>query len=179
MKKWKTVSSKVILDHPRMKVVEDVVELPNGKITDYVRFESRGNSASIICVNNEKKFLLQKEYSYPSDTVVIQLPGGFVDFKENIEEGANRELMEESNYRANKLILLGSYLPNNRKSKSLCYVFLATNLVKEAKQKDEQEFIENFWVSEEEIDEMIKNNEIKEGNMLAAWSLYKSKKELG
>ena len=52
MKKWKKLSSKIILDHPRLKVLEDMVELPNGKVTDYLRFENKGKAVTIICKNN-------------------------------------------------------------------------------------------------------------------------------
>lgn len=179
MQSWKKISSKVILDHPRIKVVEDMVELPNGKTTDYVRFESRGDSTTVICVNNEGKFLLQREYTYPSNSILVQFPGGFVSEGESVEAGANRELMEESKLQAGKLVLLGNYLSNNRKSKTMCYVFLAVDLIEGVRQEDDQEFIENFWASEEEIVTMIKNNEIKDGSMLAAWALYKNQGKVG
>lgn len=157
-------------------MLEDTVELPNGKITDYLKFENMGRVATIICRNNEGKFLLQKEYSYPPDEVLFHFPGGAVSFEEDIEKGANRELMEEAKYRANKLILLGNYLRNNRRSGAQCYVFLGTDLVEEKKQEDDEEIIESYWFTEEEIENMIMNNEIKDVSILAAWSLYKAKK---
>jgi len=176
MQKWKKISSKVILDHSRLKVLEDTVELPNGKVTDYLKFENKGNAATIICLNKESKFLLQTEYSYPPNEILFQFPGGFVPLGEEIEIGANRELMEEAKYRARTLTLLGSYLSNNRRTEAICYVFLATDLIEEGKQEDEEENIESYWFTEDEINEKVKNNEIRNGSVLAAWALYKVKK---
>jgi len=176
MQNWKKISSKVILDHPRMKVVEDIVELPSGKITDYVRYGNEGEVVTIICRNNDNKILLQKEYSYPPNEELYQFPGGFVPKNEETEIGANRELMEEAKYRANKLSIIGSYFVNNRKSDVVCSVFLGTDLNEEARNGDEEEIIESYWFNELEIDEMIRVGEIRNVSVLAAWSLYKLKK---
>lgn len=124
---WKKISSKILLDHPRIKVVEDRVKLPGGLVITYVRTPGRGNAATVICQQGGKT-LLQREYSYPPNKMIYQFPGGFVPKGENIRKGANRELMEESGLRAGKLNLLGKYLVNNRRSNSYMYVFLATDL---------------------------------------------------
>lgn len=173
---WKKLSSQTLLDHPRLKVIEDEVELPNGHKTQYLRFDSSGNAATIIAINDENKFLLQKEYSYPPNEDLYQFPGGFVPNGENIEIGANRELMEEADLKANILIELGSYYTNNRRSSGKMYVYLAKDLQEESLPGDLEENIESYWLSETEIDELIKNGEIKNYSVLAAWTLYKLKK---
>jgi hypothetical protein len=38
---WKKLASKILLDHPRLKVLEDEVELPNGHTTQYLKIDSR------------------------------------------------------------------------------------------------------------------------------------------
>lgn len=37
IQKWKFISRKALLGHPRMKIVEDIVELPNGQQITYIR----------------------------------------------------------------------------------------------------------------------------------------------
>jgi 8-oxo-dGTP pyrophosphatase MutT (NUDIX family) len=174
LQKWKRVTSKIILDHPRIKVWEDEVELPNGKVTDYVRFGSGFRGAAVICRNDNGQILLQKEYSYPPDEFLFQFPGGAVFEGEDPIMAANRELMEEAKLRANKLELLGTYLPNCRRSDSLAYVYLGTDLVEESRQEDEEEVIESYWFSEVEIEEMIRKGEITNITVLANWVLYKT-----
>lgn len=61
---WKKLSTKTILDHPRLKVVEDEVELPNGEKIDYLRFDQTGSAPTVITINKENRFLVIKEYFY-------------------------------------------------------------------------------------------------------------------
>ncbi len=172
---WKKLSSKILLDHPRLKVLEDEVELPNGHKTKYLKFDSTGNAVTIIAINKEGKILLQKEYSYPPNEDLYQFPGGSVPHGEELSEGANRELMEEADLKANNLVELGSYYMNNRKSNSKMYVYVGSDLQNESLPADLEEDITSYWFSENEIDELIKRGEIKNYTVLAAWSLYKLK----
>lgn len=171
---WKTLSSKEIFNHPRLTLIEDEVMLPNGIKTTYLKYKDSGRrAATIICKRDDNKVLLSKEYSYPPNQILFQFPGGKISPEENIEEGTNRELIEETSYKANKLTLLGNYLINNRRSNAKMYVYLATDLQEEFLESDLEEDIENFWFAENEIEAMIKNGEIINCHVLAAWSLYK------
>lgn len=173
---WKILQSKEIFTHPRLSLIEDDVELPNGSQTKYLKFKDEGNSVTIICIRKDNKILLQKEYSHPPQRKIFQFPGGFVPKEEDIKVGANRELMEEAGYRANELVLLGTYLLNNRRSSASMYVYLATNIIEEKIEGDIEEELENYWFNEQEIDNLIKNDKIENPNILASWSIYKSKK---
>jgi len=170
---WKKLSSKILLDHPRLKVIEDDIVLPNGHKTQYLKFESLGCAATLIAINDQGKILLQKEYSYPPNKNLFQFPGGFIPKDESVEEGANREFMEEANLKANKLTLLGSYLTNNRRSDSKMYVYLAEELVEEHLDGDVEEKIDSNRLKEKEIDDLIVHGEFENGYSLAAWCLYK------
>jgi len=172
---WKKIDSKILLDHSRLKVLEDEVELPDGQRIQYVKFDSTASAVTIIAVNNEGKILLQKEYSYPPNEELYQFPGGFVPEGEDLLTGANRELMEEADLKANNLVELGSYYMNNRKSDSKMYVYVGSDLQNESLPCDLEEDITSYWFSETEIDELIKKGEIKNYTVLAAWSLYKLK----
>lgn len=172
---WKTLSSKEIFSHPRLTLVEDEVLLPNGLQTSYLTFKNTGNVATVICRDDQGKILLQKEYSYPSRCNHFQFPGGNVPLEEDIAEGANRELMEEVKLKAKKLILLGSYLLNDRRTDARAYVFLAEDFVKSEKAQDPEEEIENSWVERSEIERMIVSGEIVALDILAAWTLFKLK----
>ncbi len=175
---WKKISSKRLLVHPRITVVEDEVLLPNGTKTTYLKFKHRTDAALIIAVRKDRKILLQREYSYPQNRELYQFPGGALEINENPEVGANRELAEEAKLRAKKLTLLGKFLLNNRRSVTMVFVYLGRHL-KEAlylEKDSEEESIKSFWFSEKEIEDMIAKNEIIIFPVLSAWSLYKAKK---
>jgi len=172
---WKKIASKILLDHPRLKALEDEVELPSGQKTQYLKFDSGGNAVTIIAINKEGKILLQKEYSYPPNEELYQFPGGLVPEGENLLIGANRELMEEAGLKANSLVELGAYYTNNRRSHQRMHVYLGRDLVEEKLKGDVEEDIKSYWFSEEEIGSLIKNGELKHYSVLSAWSLYKLK----
>lgn len=170
---WQTLSTKVLLDHPRVKVVEDEIVLHTGSLSTYLRYETKASSVAIIVRREDGKILLQKEYSYPQKVAIYQLPGGGVPLSEDIEDGAQRELMEECGYRARKMTKLGVYYPDNRRTTMMQNVFLAEDLVEDKLAEDHEEVFEFFWLSEDEIDELIKKGEIVNASLLASWSLYK------
>jgi 8-oxo-dGTP pyrophosphatase MutT (NUDIX family) len=171
---WKTISSAEIFKHPRITLIEDDVLLPNGKKIKYLKIKDGQDCAvTIIGKNKKSKILLQKEYSYPPNQKIFQFPGGSVSPGEKPEEGANRELREETGLRAKKLRLLGSYLINNRRSAGKFYVYLGTDLVEDPLPKDETEDLESFWFDENEIEDMIAHGKIINAHVLTAWTLYK------
>jgi ADP-ribose pyrophosphatase YjhB (NUDIX family) len=174
---WKTVSSKEVFNHPRLTLVEDEIILPNGVQTSYLKYKDDGRCCvTIIAKRSDGKILLQTEYSYPPNQKLFQFPGGLVPHDEKPEVGANRELMEEADLMSNNLELLGSYLINNRRSASRMFVYLATDLQEKSLEGDQEEDIESFWFSGDEIARMIKNDEISNCHVLSAWCLYKIKK---
>ncbi len=170
--KWQKLSSKKLFSHPRIELYEDTVKLPSGLETQYIHFGNTGDSAMIIARNHEGKILLQKEYSYPPDEVLYQFPGGSVNADEAPELGAKREFAEEAGL-AGKLKPLGWYYSNNRRSPQRQFVFLATDLRPVTAEKDAEESFEDYWLTETEVEELIRSNEIRNITALSGWTLYK------
>jgi len=169
IKKWKLVDRADVLDHPRMKLVEDTVELPNGKQTTYLRHTpTEIHSAAVIAINDEGKILIQREYSYPPDEVMYQLPGGGMLPGETPEQGALRELAEESGYTATECRVLGFSYPDNRRSNHKQYIVECRNLSEHNLPEDPEEFIENLWLTRQEINDLIKQDKAHNMHMLAA-----------
>ena len=170
---WKLISSKEIFKHPRLTLIEDEVILPSGIKTFYLRFKDTGDCCATIIARKNGKILVQKEFSYPVGEKIFQFPGGGVRPDEKPEDGANREFMEECGYKATNFSLLGSYLMSNRRSKQKMYIFLTDDFKEISLPEDNEESdIENIWLSEKEIDDMIKNDQMDNIHLLASWSLY-------
>lgn len=174
---WKKLSSKTLFTHPRITLIEDEIELSNGSKTNYLRFDNISNVVAVICKREDGRILMQREYAYPPNQKLFQFPGGAINLNENLEIGANRELMEESKLKANDLKFLGKFLINNRRSDAMVYVYLGTDLEESYLDSDIEEEIENFWFSEEEITAMIREGKIIEQDALAGWAMYLSQEE--
>lgn len=172
-KPWETLSTKVILNHKLLSITEDSVKLPNGKSITYVRHSpSVNDSVIVIAVNEAGNILVQKEYSYPPNKIMHQLPGGSMKPDETIEVAAKRELAEESGYSAHKITHIGSYFVVNRLSDKKQHVLLFTDLFKYKLDEDVDEFIETLWLSRETITDMIADGKIDNINMLAALNMW-------
>ncbi len=172
---WHTHQSKELFDHPKLSIIEDEVELPNGKRTTYLRFKDTGNGVILICRNAKGEILMIQEYAYPVGGALLQFPGGFVPFGETLETGANRELMEEAKLRAARLKEIGSFWTNSRRSSAKTHIFIATEFQDDALPFDEDEDIQEYrWLSEDAIEQMIYGGETMSGYALAAWTIYKN-----
>lgn len=175
LKKLENIDSIVKFKNPWWTYKVDNYKMPNGKISEY-HYVSTFGSTFVIPITNENKFVLVAQYRYLNEKVSLEFPGG--GQKENISpvENAIIELKEETGYSSNKISELGVFNPYNGVTNEICKIFLATDLVKGESNPEESEQIEVIELYENEIDKMIKSNEIWDGMTLAAWSIYKSKK---
>ena len=161
------------MKHPRLSLIEDEVRLPDGSRARYLRFDDKGlSTVTVIARRADGKILLQQEYSYPLNKKLWQLPGGHVQTNETPARAANRELQEESGFKAGSLKSLGYFLVNNRRSAARVQVYLATALQEKSLAGDREEDIDSFWFSARDITSLIKAGKIINTYFLAAWSLY-------
>ncbi len=174
--KWKFISRKTLLDHPRLKIVEDSVEIQDGKQIDYVREAPHAtHSVAVITINDRGELLLQKEYSYPPDEILYQLPGGAIETNEDVLAAANRELSEESGYVGKDCEIIGSFYVNNRRSDRKQFVVLCKDLAAQKLPEDSEEFIENIWLPTEHVRQLVKDGVITNVGLLAALHLLDAK----
>ena len=176
IKPWKHIARTELLNHPRMHIVEDTVELPNGQRTQYVREAPHTSySVAIVAINSQNEILVQREYSYPPDEIMYQLPGGGAGSEEDVIAAANRELSEESGYTARDSRVLGAFYVNNRRSDRKQYVVLCRDLIEEKRPSDPEEFIESMWLPLPKLQQLITDGKITNMNMLAALQLLQTK----
>lgn len=174
---YKTLSSRTLLTHPRLTVVEDMVELPDGQTGDYVWFAGKRDAVGLMARRPDGALLVQQEYSYVPGVRLYQLPGGGMETGETPEAAAHRELAEEAALSARTLTLLGSYFMDHRRSAGQMFLFLAEDLDdvpnKETRQKDKYEVdLSHEWRTEQEIADLIADGKIVNVHFLAAWTLY-------
>lgn len=170
---WKKISSTEVLNHPRIHLVEDTVELPDGTTTTYIRQAAHTtHSVAVIAINNKQEMLLQREYSYPPDQILWQLPGGETLESEDVIVAANRELSEESGFIGTSCRDVGSYYLDNRRSDLRQHVVVCADLKIQPGQRDTEEFIESYWVPIAEVRRMVASSKLDSAPLLAALHVY-------
>lgn len=174
---YKTLSSRTLLTHPRLTVVEDTIKLPDGQTSDYVRLPEGQDAVSLIVRGSDGRLLIQQEYSYVPNERLYQLPGGGVETDETPEQGAGRELAEETGFIASRLTSLGAYFIDHRRSTRRMFVFLVEDLStlsnNEVEQKDIFEVdLSHTWLTESEVADLIAGGSIVNVHLLAGWTLY-------
>ena len=176
IQKWRKISSRHILDHPRMQLVEDEVELPSGKKIQYLRQEYSGRGGVIVICRKGDKILVQREYSYPLDEILWQFPGGKIEADETPEQAATRELAEESGIKAENAKCIGWFYPDNRRTNARLFVVECDYVTDDEKARpDDTEFIESEWIENGQISQMIRRGEVRNYAMLAAWGMLQSR----
>lgn len=176
IQKWRKISSRHILDHPRMQLVEDEVELPSGKKIQYLRQEYSGRGGVIVICRKGDKILVQREYSYPVDEILWQFPGGKIEADETPEQAATRELAEESGIKAENAKCISWFYPDNRRTNARLFVVECDYVTDDEKARpDDTEFIESEWIENGQISQMIRRGEVRNYAMLAAWGMLQSR----
>jgi ADP-ribose pyrophosphatase len=171
---YKKLGSKTILDHPRLKVVEDTIQLDSGQTTGYLIFEDQKNGVVIIAINAQREILLIEEYSYIIDKNILLLPMGGIKQDEMPEQAANRELQQETGFKAETPDVKGSYYQHHRRSSSKGIVVLASDLIESSLPKDDEEAdtIKGAkWIPAKDLNDLIKNERIVDADTISALRL--------
>lgn len=166
----KKLSEEVIHKNPWWTYKHDTLEKPQGGTGDYYYGESNGVSM-VIPVMPDGRLVLTLQHRYLEDKQSIEFPaGGIVDGMEPLET-AEKELLEETGWTADDYVRLGVIQGSNGLFKDKCHIFLAYTLEQKEQNLDELEDIEVLYRRPDEVDEMVRKNEIWCGQTLAAWAL--------
>jgi ADP-ribose pyrophosphatase len=145
----------------------DLVEEPGGvrAVREVVRH--RG-SVAVLPVHDDGRVVLVRQYRYPVDARVWELPAGRLDPGETAEEGARRELEEEVGLQPGGLEPLSVFYTTPGFCDETMYLFRATDLRAVPPRPDPDERIEAGVFSLEEARDMIRRGEVREGKTLVA-----------
>ncbi len=104
----------------------DEIHLSDGHIHKYDVIEHPG--AVVIVPAQEAGIVLIRQYRYPIDQIIYELPAGCLDPNEPPTLAAQRELREETGFSAKNLFPIGSYYMAPGYTNELLHFFIATEL---------------------------------------------------
>jgi ADP-ribose pyrophosphatase len=148
------LSSQELFSGHFLHAFRDTVALPDGSqaTREYV---THPGAVMIIPLLEEPgqalKLVLERQYRYPVQQVMIEFPAGKLDPLESTLQCAQRELFEETGYRAKQWAKAGVLHPVISYSTEFIEVWFAKELSLGERQLDEGEFLEVFLQTPEAL----------------------------
>lgn len=166
----KKISEEILHANPWWLYKHDQYEKPNGEMGDYYYGETPG-FVMIVPVLEDGRLVLIRQFRYLHQKESLGFPGGGVEAGQTVLEAAKSELIQETGCEAHEFIKIGVFEPSSGLVRDTSHVFLAEVEKKFPQQLDDTEKIEVLFRRADEIDEMIRKNEIWDGQTLATWAL--------
>jgi ADP-ribose pyrophosphatase len=135
-----------------------------------------------VCVHNgavvilpfvaPDRILLLRNRRYAVGQILVELPAGTLEKKEDPMNAAGRELQEETGYLAGRMKPLNAFYSSPGILSEKMYAFAAYDLMKVGQALEEDEEIEVFEAGFGEAVEMIRSGQIQDGKSIATILLY-------
>jgi len=156
----------------------DEVEEPEGvrAMREVVRHQG---SVAALPILDDGRVLLIRQYRYPVDERLWELPAGRLDPGETPETGVLRELEEEVGLRAATLESICTFYTTPGFCDERMFLFRASGLTPVPPRPEEDERIETGTFTLEEARAMIARGEVREGKTLVALLLEGERRAAG
>jgi ADP-ribose pyrophosphatase len=157
----KTISTEKIYQGKIIDLQVDEVTLPNGKTSKRELIKHPG-AVAVIALTPEGKLVMVEQYRKALEKSIVEIPAGKLEPGEEPIITAARELEEETGYGCEKLEHLISFYTSPGFADELVHLYAAKNIkrLEEARELDEDEFVELLEVTVEEASVLIKEKKI-------------------
>jgi ADP-ribose pyrophosphatase len=174
--KAELLSSEAVFEGPLFRVLRDRLIEPGGKLATRDIVHHNG-SVVILAIDNAKNkrdpwIVVERQYRHAANRFLWELPAGKLEPGEDPLLGAQRELAEETGYRANKWKPLVEYYASPGFLGESMKVFVAEGLVAGDAHPDDDEHIAFRLVKLSELLKLIELGAILDGKTLSAVLLY-------
>ncbi len=173
----KTLSSERIYEGRIVNLRIDQTEV-KGKPALREVVEHPGGVAILAFDENERVFCV-KQYRYAQQRMMLELPAGKLERKEDPLETGKRELQEETGYQAEHWLFLGELIPTGAYLEEKIWMYAASGLSYVGQHLDEDEELELMRFSLEELTTMILDQTIIDAKTIAMVLKVRLMKEKG
>ena len=163
----KTVEKKEIFSGKIIDVRVDKAELEDGKIVTRELVVHSGG-VCVVPLTDDNEVIMVKQFRYPFQTTLIEIPAGKLEKDEDHREAALRELREETGAVCRELQYLGVCYPSVAYLTEKIHMYLARGLDFGSRDLDDDEFIDVLRMPLSKAAEMVMNGELPDAKTQAA-----------
>jgi ADP-ribose pyrophosphatase len=132
--------------------------------------------AVVVPVTSDRNIIFVRQYRYPFDTIMTELPAGKLDKGEDPLKCASRELTEETGYSSGNIKELGKIFTSPGFCNEVLHIYSATDLIPGEHAREEgEEGMEIIELSLSEAEEKIRTGEIVDAKTISGLYMYKNK----
>jgi ADP-ribose pyrophosphatase len=173
-------TSETLLTTTKFRVVRETITSQGGKpkTREIVRHPG---ACVIVPLLEDGRVCLIRNWRIAVNETLVELPAGTLEPPEPPEKTAERELIEETGYRATSIQFLHAFYLSPGILDEKMHLYLATGLTAGQAAREEGEEIENWLVPLDEAVQMIFSGQIKDAKtivgLLWAQRLYRKQPE--
>jgi ADP-ribose pyrophosphatase len=171
LKPEKTLATQQIYQGRAVNVRVDTVEKAGGTKTTREVVE-HSDCIAVVALDEQGGILLVRQFRYPIDKFLLEIPAGGIDPGEEPVDAVRRELQEEIGYLPRKIDKLGGFYATPGYGTEYLHCFLATDLVPARLVAEDTDDIELVRVSPQEIPQLIASGEICDAKSIAALLMF-------
>lgn len=172
---WPLIASEPLFDAGLLQVIRNRVRSPRtGGERDFhvIRMV---DWLTVVPLTEDKKLVMVRQYRHGSREASLEVPGGLHDggtAEESPEQGAARELAEETGYSGGAWTFFGQLRPQPALFSNRAWIYLARDVrLTSAPEPDAGEDIEVVLLDAQEIPARIASGEINNAMTVAALAL--------
>jgi len=168
--KEELIKSERVYEGAFLRVRRDTVrvDMETGPIEAVREVVDHAAAVVLVPVDEAGNVLLVRQYRWAIESMLLEAPAGRLEKGEEPEDGARRELREETGHAVDKLLRIGGFWMAPGYSTEYMYAFLATQLREDPLPADEDEDIEVVPVPWKDIPELIRNGTIQDSKSTSA-----------
>lgn len=170
-KKAKILKSEVIFEGKSFGVRRDELIEPTG-VRTMREVVTHPGSVVVLPVLPDGKIVLVRQYRHAAGQYMWELVAGRMEKGENPKKGAERELIEETGYRAKRFTVFLDVFPTPGFLQERMYLLLAEGLTKGQAQPEEDEKLIVATYSKRQLEEMIRSRKMRDAKSIAGLLFY-------
>jgi ADP-ribose pyrophosphatase len=146
-----TVSSEVVYQGQFLTMKRDVVRLPDGRQASR-EYVVHPGAVMIVASLPDGRLVMERQYRYPVSQTMIEFPAGKLDPGEGGLACAQRELWEETGYKATRWARAGLMHPVIGYATEFIEVWFADGLTLHERHLDDGEFLDVYAATLDELE---------------------------